>query len=287
LDARECRRRLTELLDLGLVTAFFSKILAGRFERRYIFADMVKMKLLSTKWVAAVTGTLLLMAAAGHAQSTANPIISITSKPTGVSVVLSGDMTVAGITPTTFSQKLSGLYRITAHLEGYENYHSSVLLSGREATTIDIKMSPRTRFKAAMRSLIIPGWGQIYSGSKTKGVLLTMGTVAAGVTAGLLQSRHANDRSDFNDFRDKFDATRSVEEREGMLDQLYQIQKKAYDAERNRNIGLGVLAGVWIYNLLDALVFFPDYNINISGATLSFQPDIRDKGIKFVGTVKF
>lgn len=248
---------------------------------------MLKVKLLSVKWVAAVTGLVLSMAAAGQAQSTANPIISITSKPTGVSVVLSGDMTVAGITPTTFSQKLSGLYRITAHLEGYENYHSSVLLSGREATTIDIKLAPKTRFKAAARSLIIPGWGQIYSGSKTKGVLLTMGTVAAGVTAGLLQSHFTDDRNDYNDLRDKFNATRSVEEREGMLDQLYRTQKKAYDAERKRNIGLGVLAGVWIYNLLDALVFFPDYSVNISGANLSFHPDIRDRGVKLVGTVKF
>lgn len=248
---------------------------------------MEVMKLISAKWVAALTALLSIGAVTGFAQSSANPIVSITSRPSGISVILSGDLTVAGTTPTTFSQKLSGYYRITAHLEGYETYHSSVVLSGHEATTIDIRMVPKTRLKAGLRSLVIPGWGQMYSGQHTKGLLITVGSAAAGLTAGLLHVRFARERDQYNDFRDKFSATRSVTEREKMLAQLYHFQKDAYDSERDRNIGLGILAGVWLYNVLDAVLFFPDYSISITGANLSLRPDIMGKGITLVGSVKF
>ncbi|TFH64980.1 MAG: PEGA domain-containing protein [Candidatus Zixiibacteriota bacterium] len=248
---------------------------------------MKNMYLRSSEWILLPLAVILLLTMSATARSQTSPVVSITSKPSGATVILSGDYTVAGITPTSFSQNLLGLYRITAHHEGYETYHSTVMLSGREAVALDIKMVAKTRVRAAMRSLVFPGWGQHYVGSKTKGSLLTIGTLAAVATTGILQLRYDSRRQDYDDYNVIYNQTRSVEEREKMLAKHYALQKDAYDAEHGRNVALGVLAGIWAYNLLDAILFFPDYGLSVSGTNLGLYPDPNLKGIRVVGTVKF
>jgi hypothetical protein len=248
---------------------------------------MKNMYLRSSEWILLPVVVILLLAISATARSQTSPIVSVTSKPSGTTVILSGDYTVAGITPTSFSQNLLGLYRITAHHEGYETYHSTVVLSGREAVALDIKMVAKTRLRAAMRSLVFPGWGQNYVGSRTKGSLLTIGTLAAVATTGIMHLRCESRRHDYDDYDAIYRQTRSVEEREKMLAKHYALQKDAYDAERGRNIALGVLAGIWAYNLLDAILFFPDYGLSVSGTNLGLYPDPNLRGIRVVGTVTF
>ena len=248
---------------------------------------MKNMYIRCSEWIRPPLIVILLLAISATARSQTSPIVSITSKPSGATVVLSGDYNVAGITPTTFSQNLLGLYRIAAQHEGYETYHSTVVFSGREAVALDIKMVPKTRMRAAMRSLVVPGWGQRYVDSKTKGALLTIGTLATAAITGVMHLRYDSRRQDYDDFNAIYNQTRSVEEREKMLAKRYALQKDAYDAERDRNIVLAVLAGIWAYNLLDAILFFPDYGLNVSGTNLGLYPDPNLKGIRVVGTVKF
>jgi hypothetical protein len=248
---------------------------------------MKNMHLRSSEWILLPLVVILLLAISATAQSQTSPVVSVTSKPSGATVILSGDYNVAGITPTSFSQNLLGLYRITAHHEGYETYHSTVVLSGREAVALDIKMVAKTRMRAAMRSLVFPGWGQAYVGSKTKSSLLTIATLAAAATTGITQLRYDSRRNSYDDYNAIFNQTRSVEEKEKMLAKRYALQKDAYDAEHGRNIALGVLAGIWAYNLLDAILFFPDYGLSVSGTNLGLYPDPDLKGVRLVGTVKF
>jgi hypothetical protein len=141
--------------------------------------------------------------------------------------------------------------------------------------------------RAAMRSLVFPGWGQNYVGSKTKGSLLTIGTLAAVATTGIMQLRYDSRRNDYDDYNASYNQARSVEEREKMLAKRYTLQKDAYDAENGRNVVLGLLVGIWAYNLLDAILFFPDYGLNVSGTNLGFYPDPDLKGVRIVGTVNF
>jgi hypothetical protein len=248
---------------------------------------MKYIQLLKSEWILWPSAVIMFAASFGTAFSQTSPVVSITSKPSGATVVLSGDYTVAGVTPTTFSQSLLGLYRIAAHHEGYETYHSTVVFSGSEAVALDIKMVPKTRLRAAMRSLVVPGWGQRYADNKGKGALLTIGTLATATVAGIMHLRYDSRRDDYDDFNATYQKTRSVEEREQMLAKLYALQKDAYNAERDRNVVAAVLAGIWAYNVLDAILFFPDYGLSVSGTKLGFYPDPNLRGIKVVGMVKF
>jgi hypothetical protein len=239
------------------------------------------------KWVLFISVLVAVLPTMLAAQDQDQPYVTVRSNPSGCTVVLSGDITVAGITPTTFSQRLTGHYEIKAHRHGYEAYNSTVVLAGDDATTIQIELSPKTRLKAGFRSLVIPGWGQRYSGESTRGTMLTIGTALAAVTAGILYLDFDDKRDAYDDILSRYQATREVTERRAMADRLYQTQQEAYDAEEAKNIAVGILAGIWIYNVIDAVVFFPDFAIDIYGTSVSLEPQISPDAINLLGVVEF
>ncbi len=247
---------------------------------------METVKLIIAKWVALSLVVGIMMISPAHAQS-AGPAVNVTSNPAGVTVILTGDLTVAGVTPTTFTQQLAGYYKITAYREGYETHKSSIVLAGNETTSIDLKLRPKTRVRAGIRSLLIPGWGQRYSGAKTKGAFMTAGALLGGLTVGIMQLKFDSERDEYFDILDLYNSKRTVAEREALLPQLYEEQKDAYDAEQNRNLGGAILAGFWVYNFLDAVLFFPDYGIQISGSNLSFKPTYDGETVMLSGKVTF
>ena len=109
-----------------------------------------------------------------------------------------------------------------------------------------------------MRSAIIPGWGQYYSGEKTRGVLMGISAVATGITALVLHLDYANKKDDYEDILDVYHNERSIEIREAMVPEVEALRKRVYDAESVRNISAGIFAAVYAYNLIDAVLFFPD-----------------------------
>jgi hypothetical protein len=72
-----------------------------------------------------------------------------------------------------------------------------------------------------------------------------------------------------------------------LLDDLYRAQKDADDAEDARNLGIAVLAGVWAFNVIDAVVFFPDFGIVVAGDRLTLRPKATAAGVRVVGEWSF
>ena len=71
------------------------------------------------------------------------------------------------------------------------------------------------------------------------------------------------------------------------MPEYYRLNKRAYDAEKVRNYAGAATAGLWLYNVLDAILFFPDYGISISGTSLSVTPEVDLDGARIVGRVTF
>ncbi len=72
-----------------------------------------------------------------------------------------------------------------------------------------------------------------------------------------------------------------------MLAELYDLQQDAYDAEQQRNVVGAIAAGIWVYSVLDAMLFFPDYGISVSGANLSLAPEYDGESVRLMGRLKF
>lgn len=222
-----------------------------------------------------------IVAATVAAQQPGSTGLVVRTTPPGAEVMLEGEAVVTGISPTFFQQQLIGEYKVKVKKYGYENYSTKVILDPTKQMEIAIKLSPKTRFKAAARSLFIPGWGQRYADEKLKGYAFTV-LAAGAITGYLIANEDFNDKYDTYESRlDTFDEARrsgaSYAELRTLQQQLADAQSTAYDAENLRRIMIGTVIGVWALNLVDALFFFPSDGATFSVKGLSVSPSADGK----------
>ncbi len=208
----------------------------------------------------------------------------VNSNPPGAQVVVKGDAELAGVTPTRFQQRLIGTYNITVKKSGYESYSTKLVLDPSREATVDATLTPKSAMKAGLRSLFIPGWGQRYSEKKTKGYLFTIG---AALAAGGFLIADGNFNNKFDDYEialDRYNNATTDERRRQLFPELQSAQNHAYDAENMRRVAIGVFAGVWALNVLDALLFFPhdhdDEEITTQKLSITPQTDFNTVGVQ-------
>lgn len=119
------------------------------------------------------------------------------------------------------------------------------------------------------RSAIVPGWGQFYKGSYLKGGLILGGTVA--LAAGIIYTNSMR-----SDYANKIAKTHITE------------NKRTYATKRDnfttgRNICIGGLAALYVYNLVDAIVAPGARRIIVHKSSdgrrnYSFEPTVLEYG---------
>ncbi|SYZ73658.1 exported hypothetical protein [Candidatus Zixiibacteriota bacterium] len=230
---------------------------------------------------------LCLMPLISAAQETKQGGFTVDSSPPGAEVTLTGAVTMSGLTPVTFAQGLEGHYQVECRKSGYETYKSSTFLQADKAVNLTIHLKPKTAFKGAARSLLIPGWGQSYSGQKTKGAVFTILAVGA-VSSFLIADSKFNDKENsYNDLLDRYNKTVLFSDRQSLYNQLEAARKDAYDAETVRRITIGAVIGVWGINLIDMIFFFPEERSSMVINTISFKPDMDQGGGQIVLSHRF
>jgi hypothetical protein len=217
--------------------------------------------------------------------SQSGAVLEVNSDPPGTTISLDGEFKLAGVTPTVFNQPLTGKYVLKASRDGYETYETKLYLTGATPLKVDIKLAPKTRFKAFLRSIVIPGWGQFYSGEKARGVLFGVATLASGVATVIAEADFRDKRDTYDDAVARFNEERSIEKKKAMEDMIEAARKDAYDAETFRNVSIGILIGVWSYNVLDAMIFFPNrkYDSHVPRISLDTDNSLSKVGL----TLKF
>lgn len=183
--------------------------------------------------------------------------LRITSVPPGVTVHLEGAYQLTTTTPADITQELTGTYSVKAEKFGYETWKSYLTMLPDQPASLRIRLTPKTRIKAGLRSAILPGWGQFYSGRKGWGYFFAAGslTLAAGYV--LADLNYSNKYDDFVDVRNEFDAATSIEQKIALKQKMDDRQREAYDAQNLRNVALGLAIGLWAYNVVDNVFFFP------------------------------
>jgi len=234
---------------------------------------------------------LLLMAAAVQAQVASPAGLTVRSSPPGADILLEGEVTVAGVSPTTFEQTLMGDFKVTVKKYLYEKYTTHVTLDPSKQLALDVSLSPKNRFKAAARSIFIPGWGQRYSEQKGKGSLFLF--LAAGSAAAYFIADHDFDKKyDRYELRKQaYDSAKAggapYTELETLHSAWADAQQKAYDAEDTRRITIGAVIGVWGLNVLDALLFFPENRGEITVKGVSIAPATTSQSFGLVLTKRW
>lgn len=104
----------------------------------------------------------------------------------------------------------------------------------------NVKLTTKYGMRGFWRSAIVPGWGQLYKGSTVKGSLILGGTavlIGATIYTDCMRADYAH----------KINKTHIAE------------NKRAYATRRDnfttgRNICIGTLGALYVYNLIDAIV---------------------------------
>lgn len=180
----------------------------------------------------------------------------ITSNPNGAYVQLIGEYTIRGLTPLKIPYKLEGLYSIKISKYGYENW-STVRDLTNVNDELSLNLTSKSRFKAGLRSFFFPGWGHYYSDRKIQGILLGGIGLASTINTIDKVTKYNQIVDDYNYLieRDKIQNL-SYEERNDIRDKISAKQNEADDAYNKRQKWLYISASIWIYNVLDAVLFF-------------------------------
>jgi hypothetical protein len=135
------------------------------------------------------------------------------------------------------------------------------VMSGSSVPAVDgrgnlkVSLRPLTRTGVALRSAILPGWGQAYAGRGGA----ASGFLTSGLTllSGFLLADQAYDRaeSEFKHAERELDLARQAGEEEyaQALSALQHADEVADDAWRVRSIALAGTAALWAYNFFDAV----------------------------------
>lgn len=232
-----------------------------------------------------LTITVLLTLFGAGASAQQNSGLVVRSNPAGAVVELKGDAIITGITPVIFAYPLAGDYGIKVSRHGYEDYRSRVTISPDNQTTLDVELKRKTKFKAAVRSMFFPGWGQRYADQKTRGLFFLVLTCSA-ISSYFIADHNYDIKYDRYDQRLKeYDHAlangASYPELSSRLAALDDAQSDAYDAETVRRVTIGAIGVAWGLNVLDALLFTPEETagISVKGVTLESKSDNQTFGL--------
>jgi hypothetical protein len=136
------------------------------------------------------------------------------------------------------------------------------------------------RTEDKVKSCVFPGWGQVSTGRYTRGAVM-MGTslVTLGVIGGmtLQYNRHVDS---YEDARAGYEQAAYIGEAADYYAQMTRSWSDADEIYGYRNVALGVLAGMYVWSILDIFI----------GPEASVPPvamEIRQDGFMLVRTFNF
>jgi len=213
--------------------------------------------------------------------------VLINTDPQGSLVRLTGDLSLSGVSPVKFDRLLSGQYRVEVTRQGYENYRGVAYFSEAQSSQMDIKLVPKTKTKAFFRSLIIPGWGQRYYGNRNKSALFAVGMAASAVGYFFVKDDYDSKADDYQARKEAYENATLWSDLPQLQADMRDAQKRANDAEDKVNIMTAVTAGIYLFNLLDSFLFFPEFDRYTEYKAITARPEVDGDKVGLSLSVSF
>ena len=185
------------------------------------------------------------------------PALSVRSTPSGATVLLHGPYELIGTTPWVLSRDLTGVYRVEVRKPGYEPWTGEVVIAPGAGASLDVDLNKKSRIKAFARSVIIPGWGQTYTGNQTRGRTFLAAEVLALGGFIWMNELYQNEVDDFDAAADAYQSAHRQEDLPALRRALQRANRNADRAYDRRQIVVAAAVGVYAVSALDALFFSP------------------------------
>lgn len=183
--------------------------------------------------------------------------VVITSSPPGTVVELLGEHTYSGVTPWRLDRGLSGVYRVRATKAGYVDWTGSTSLSAGRTDSLFIRMSRKSQAAVGLRSAILPGWGQFYTGQNLKGTVFLLAEAGALTGALVMDSKREDAMRTHERAIRAYNSADQVDDIEAAYDEMLNAFDDVERWHENRKRWIYVAGAVWIANVLDATLLVP------------------------------
>ncbi|MBA7527995.1 hypothetical protein ES705_20178 [subsurface metagenome] len=184
----------------------------------------------------------------------------------------------------------AGQYSLKASRKGYVKMDTSFMIDDAKTTYLSMNLPAKklNRGSAIVLSVLFPGMGQFYSQRNGAG--------AGYFTAGLLSSAASGYHFLVTEnFAREYNAAKSAYLNElniGSIPKKREDMDNAYqsyqDAVKMRDLCIGITAGIWFVNIVDAAVFAKMYKLGLQGSIgnngsyrLAASPGINSVGASF------
>lgn len=179
----------------------------------------------------------------------------IISEPQGAMVELGGGTRLRGFTPWRLDDRVRGSYSLKARMPGYETWEGNILLDGSQDETYSLALVPKTRAKALLRSLFIPGWGQRYAGYPRRANLLFVAEAASLIGLAITHEKYQDRVNDWEEARDVYLAETVEENLPSRRSKVDEERDEADDAYNLRQAFFWSSVGIMAFNIVDVLLF--------------------------------
>lgn len=193
-----------------------------------------------------------------RAQGQNKRFVIIKTNPPGAMVYFDGETSIVGVSPLKLRPNLIGKYNITAFKNGFEKKNIQYYFRGDENGVLRLTLNPKTRFKASVRSLVFPGWGQYYSERKKFSLVLSVMTLGVGLYTLDKHFVYKNAVDNYNTAIENFEKNKKDYEKH---DEYWDVVVARHDAIDSafieRENWMWITGAIWLYNFLDSIFFFP------------------------------
>jgi len=159
---------------------------------------------------------------------------------------------------------------------GYELYKKTIDVESSKKAELTYELVMKSKSKILKKSLIFPGRGQWYAEYKTKGTLITLLQIAtiAGAVGATVNSMNA--QSEYDDAQTAYKtAYSSLDIKRTRMD-----MKDKYDTIKTASTlqmaVIGAVAGVYLWNIIDAAFTSPKTLAKQDTDTINIKPAIKN-----------
>jgi hypothetical protein len=198
--------------------------------------------------------------------------LNIEGTPRGAQINIDGK--AFGLIPIEKAKINFGRHDIAVKKQGFFDYEQNILINKAGSYNINIQLEPKSKYSALLYSTFLPGSGQVYAGRKTQGIIVGLAALGSAATSFIFNNSYLDKRDKYIADKNAYDINTDL----GKMESLYNTMQDGYstmeDAESKSKIMFGIMAAVWLYNVLDAMLFFPDqtgFNLRAETNDLSTQ----------------
>ena len=203
--------------------------------------------------------------------------------PPGTDIFVDGDH--VGVAPCDNIPVGVGVHTVQLRHSGFRNGDRQPFEMTRGAIlTVGFELQPKSRNSILKRSLLWPGRGQFYAERPVAGWIYTLGTLGSIGYLALNITDYNTRVQEYNDAKLEYDRAISADDIQRTYTAKELVYSEAEDAQTQVLVASAILGGIYLWNLLDAVLFGEGWeDQGVYGETEGNEPQIGLIGISDSG----